>query len=152
MTALHWAADGGHDEIAKPIFENVGNANANEILVLVRDSGGRMALHRLAFLGDAGHAEKAKLILENAGDAEKELLLVQDNDGRTALHDAAQRGHAEVVKLILEKAGDAEKELLLVQDNDGRTVLDTCIQNDFCGDRVHDAHIVPYFSEAGRLC
>lgn len=73
MTALHWAADGGHDEIAKQIFENVGNANANEILVLVRDSG-------------------------------------------------------------------------------GCTVLDTCIQNDFCGDRVHDAHIVPYFSEAGRLC
>lgn len=54
LTALHWAAAGGHTEVVKVLEELGADVGAH-------DENGRMALH-LAM--DKGHQETVKLLLE----------------------------------------------------------------------------------------
>lgn len=66
MTLLHWAADRGHQEIAKYLLEQKLDVNA-------RDSEGQTALH---YAASCGHLEVIRVLLDHGGDP-----TIQDSDG-----------------------------------------------------------------------
>ena len=88
-----------------------------DVLVAVSDgdSPGLVA-YELAHLGLGG---AAKRLLEKGASAD-----MQDQDGRTALHWAAENGHEAVVRTLLEKGASAD-----IQDQSGRTALHRAAQN-----------------------
>lgn len=66
MTLLHWAADRGHQEIAKYLLEQKLDVNA-------RDSEGQTALH---YAASCGHLEVVRVLLDHGGDP-----TIQDAEG-----------------------------------------------------------------------
>lgn len=66
MTLLHWAADRGHQEIAKYLLEQKLDVNA-------RDSEGQTALH---YAASCGHLEVVRVLLDHGGDP-----TIQDSEG-----------------------------------------------------------------------
>lgn len=66
MTLLHWAADRGHQEIARYLLEQKLDVNA-------RDSEGQTALH---YAASCGHLEVVRVLLDHGGDP-----TIQDAEG-----------------------------------------------------------------------
>ena len=94
-TALHRAAENGHEQIVEFLIEKDCDANLSATF-------GGTALHRAA---KNGHARIAALLLRS----EKILVDVQDNYGGTALHRAARDGHEMVARLLLKNGADANR-------------------------------------------
>ena len=94
-TALHRAAENGHEQIVKFLMEKDCDVN------LAATFGGT-ALHRAA---KNGHARIAALLLGS----EKILIDVQDNYGGTALHRAARDGHKMVAQLLFDNGADINR-------------------------------------------
>ena len=72
-----------HEDVIKMLPESVAVVDTTE----------RLALHVATELG---HADTAQRLLEAKGD-----VMIQSEDGHTALHLASQNGHAEVVNVEL---------------------------------------------------
>jgi ankyrin repeat protein len=90
-TALHLAAQGGHEILAKILLER--GVDIDE-----ESSTGETALFMAA---KAGHGAVAKLLLESGASVQE-----KSDQGRTALHVAARRGHEALAKMLLENGAD----------------------------------------------
>jgi ankyrin repeat protein len=86
-TALHLAARGGHEILAKILLER--GADIDE-----ESSTGETALFMAV---KAGHGAVAKLLLEGGASVQE-----KSGQGRTALHVAARRGHEALARMLLE--------------------------------------------------
>lgn len=102
-TALHWAADYGHEGVTRLLLERGMN-------VAVKDLFGRTALQWAAV---EGHETIVRLLLENGVDVNG-----KDYDSVTALHRAAEHGLDNVVRLLLEKGANID-----AQDSERATPL-----------------------------
>ena len=102
-TPLHWAAAGGHKEIAELLIESGADVNKADIC-------GWTPLHWAA---GEGHREVAELLIERDTDPN-----VDNDDGRTALHLAASEGQIEVAELLIKSGAEMDK-----ADNHGKTPL-----------------------------
>jgi ankyrin repeat protein len=94
MTALQHAVHGGHKDVVTFLLSKGAEANT-------RDEQGSTP-----FMGACwkGHLDVAQIL---HGVTEGQGLEERDNDGRTALHDAARGGHKEVVAFLLLKGAEA---------------------------------------------
>ncbi|XP_049942875.1 ankyrin-3-like [Schistocerca serialis cubense] len=142
-TALHWAAENGHEKTARCLVEGGAEVEARSI------NFQETPLHRAAY---RGHEAVARLLLEAGAEADARnkmqctplliaalaghvavvrLLLAatpyhnaRDQWGRTPLHHAALNGHAEVAAALLEAGADR-----WARNNEGKTPLDLARQN-----------------------
>src|SRR5262245_9590614 len=92
MTALHWAAEQGNDELAAILLQAGANVSA------VTRIGRHTALHVAA---TGGHAAVVRRLLDAKADAN-----ATTTTGATPLHFAAASGNAEAVSLLLERGAD----------------------------------------------
>ncbi|XP_060068767.1 ankyrin repeat domain-containing protein 39-like [Ylistrum balloti] len=86
-TALHYACRHGRKSVCELLLRHGANANS------MTKSGRVTPLHRAAY---CGHEEIVSLLLKNKADP-----LIQDVDGKTALHKAVEEGKTGVMKLIV---------------------------------------------------
>lgn len=129
VTALHLAARNGHEDFVKLLLDNGANVNS------ISSTGSRVTpLHEAAF---DGHVDVAKLLINHdaAVDAKDrhnftplmyastqgnsamvELLLqkkadlyLQNNNGETALHGAADHGYFDIAFILISAAKDKKK-------------------------------------------
>jgi ankyrin repeat protein len=91
MTALMWAADKGHTEIARLLLDAGADPNIKE----------KNDLTALMFAASRGNAEIVRLLLKAGANPN-----IKDNDGFTALIFAACIGNAEMVKALLNAHSD----------------------------------------------
>ena len=90
QTPLHWAAKQGYPKVVEALLiAGVDPDKKDDILEYT-------ALHFAAVNGEASRVEVAKVLLKWKADPN-----VQDYDGGTPLHIAANRGHAEMVTILL---------------------------------------------------
>ncbi|XP_049767351.1 poly [ADP-ribose] polymerase tankyrase-1-like [Schistocerca cancellata] len=142
-TALHWAAEKGHEKAVKCLVEGGADVDA-------RSSGWQETpLHKAAC---NGHEAVVRLLLEAGAEADARnktqstpllvaayhghvavvrLLLAntpyhnaRDQWGRTPLHNAALREHAEAASALLDAGADR-----WARNNEGKTPLDLAKQN-----------------------
>lgn len=85
-TALHYAARNGHLEVCKLLCEHGACINATT------KAGVATALHRAC---TAGQFKVTQFLLLKGANVE-----LQDSDGKTALHRAAEKGHMEIFNLL----------------------------------------------------
>lgn len=117
-TPLHYAARNGHLDACKMLLNAGANVNA------VTTSGGVSSLMRAAIMGEylmfsgiiiviisllsfhqiPGHAAIVHLLLQHRANQ-----FVQDNDGNTAIHKAAQNGKAEIVQMLADNCCEADR-------------------------------------------
>lgn len=102
-TPLHYAARNNRDEVCTLLLRARADVNASTT------AGRATALHRAAF---CGHDAVVHLLLQGGADPN-----MQDADGQTALHKAADGGHVAVAQQI----ATALKGELAAQDRRGRT-------------------------------
>jgi ankyrin repeat protein len=102
-TALHLAADGGHEAVVRVLLENGAD-------LALKNYFGIPVLHSAAHNGQKAVVQ---LLLENGADIE-----AKNESGATALHWAADGDHDTVVLLLLEKGANVE-----AKDNRGETAL-----------------------------
>ena len=107
MTALHWAADQMHNDVAESLLAHGADLNA-------RDKDNETPLHT-AVRADhkVGHAAIVRLLLAHGADVN-----ARDNDGWTPLHFAADNGDDTVVDLLLAYGAAAN-----IESNGGYTPL-----------------------------
>ena len=94
-TALHRAADNGHNEVTKRLIEAKADLN-------MKNNEGNTALHRAA---NSGHNEVTTRLIDAGAD-----LNIQNNVEDTAVHCAADRGHNEVVINLFLSGADMNKQ------------------------------------------
>ncbi|KAL3140889.1 hypothetical protein ABBQ32_005422 [Trebouxia sp. C0010 RCD-2024] len=85
-TPLHYAARGGHVDVAKLLLSKGADPNRTT------RAGGATALHRACYMG---HSRMAQLLVRSGASAS-----IPDSDGLTALHKAAQQGHVELLQYL----------------------------------------------------
>ena len=101
---LHWAAQGGHLEIAEFLIERGAVVDSQNV-------ADETPLHYAAALGQS---EVVKLLVEKGASLNPKTIT-----GETPLHYSADLGQFESVQLLIEKQAD-----LNVRNNEGRTPLD----------------------------
>jgi ankyrin repeat protein len=94
MTALHWAAGEGHEEMVALLLDQGAEVNST-------DAWDRTSLITASM---SGHLGVVRLLAQHTG---TQGLNEEDDEGRTALHYAAQEGHCEVVAFLLSKGAQA---------------------------------------------
>ena len=99
-TALHRAAENGHEKIVKLLMEKGCDVN-------LATAFGGTALHRAA---KNGHTHITTVLLG----CEKILVDVPDNYGGTALHRAARDGHKMVAQMLLDNGADVNRKYSLI--------------------------------------
>lgn len=109
-TALHWAADYGHETMIRLLLEKGMPVSAEDIL-------GRTALQWAAV---EGRGAAVKLLLESGIDVNG-----RDYDYVTALHRAVEYGYDDVVRLLLEKGANVN-----AQDTERTTPLHWAVRWD----------------------
>ena len=127
-TALHWAAIGGHEAIVRLLVDEGSDPNLCDTRFGANAAGWANESKKTAirdWLLDHGcHAsivqcaafERIDLVVERIA-AKPDC--VNENVGRTALHEAAGRGHLEMAALLLKHGADP-----LAVDLEGRTPID----------------------------
>jgi ankyrin repeat protein len=95
MTALHWAAGGGREDMVAFLLNKGANAN-------IQDGEGRTPFLDMAY--NSGHVGVARLLLEHMVG---EDVNAGDLDGQTALYYAAGNGNDDLLALLLSKGADA---------------------------------------------
>jgi ankyrin repeat protein len=99
MTALHFAAIGGHEEVVAYLLENGAQVEQ-------QDGHGYTPL---MYASEGGHLRVVLLLLEHMGEQVQGLEVTDERDyGRTALHLAVARGHDEVVIALLRHGARAD--------------------------------------------
>lgn len=93
-TALHYASRAGHVETCRLLLDYGCCINQGT------RSGGSTALLRAA---GVGRTDVVKLLLQRGAD-----ILLQDEDGQSALHKAAQNAHKEVIGLLVKSKPEAK--------------------------------------------
>ena len=91
-TALHYATDEGHGEIAELLIAKGADVNAMADI-------GATPLHPAAL---SGHKEIAELLIAKGAD----VNAMGEFDGRTSLHYAAEEGHKKTAELLIAKGAD----------------------------------------------
>lgn len=137
LTALHIAAQKGNKEIVKILLDKKADLNirdheektaldytdAREIKTLLKETKGIMKLDdglqntNLHHALNAGKPILAQAILRYETNLEK--INLQNAQGLTALHIAAQKGNKIIIKILLDKKAD-----LSIKDHQGKTPLD----------------------------
>ena len=95
QTALMYAADEGHTEIAKLLIEKGADVNA-------RDNDGWTPL---MYAADEGRTEMGKLLIEKGADVN-----ARDNNGETILIYAAEHGAIDIARLLNAKLSKIRNE------------------------------------------
>ena len=105
-TALHWAAENGHRDIALLLLDCDSN-------LAHQDQYGETALH---YAAESGYADIVDAFLKCGPD-----LSLRDDRGRTALRCARDNYHLEVVGMMLEQ-WDGTKEEAEEKDSQGKSL------------------------------
>ncbi len=125
-TLLHLAAQRRRFDSMKLIWAIVNEKERGQ-LVFARDAFGQTALHHAAIPGGIyGSSEDIDTVLSFlASNADRtSLVRLQDNKGRTALHDTALFGCSETINSLCRVCSGADLfQLLQIQDENGRTAL-----------------------------
>jgi ankyrin repeat protein len=120
-TPLHWAAYGGHKDIAEWLLINNADVNAREKVKDIEHSrdyfNGITPLHLAA---REGHWDVAELLLAHGADIDAMAI-----GGGTPLHEAANHGNKDVVELLLAKRAKVN-----AKTDDGLTPLHLAAMND----------------------
>ena len=112
-TCLHCAAGRGHIEVVSKLLA-VG-AKENPDYVNARNNSGITPLMITCY---NGHMNVATYLVEHGAN-----IHLQDEDGDTCLHFAAQRGHVEVVSQLLAVGAKENPDYVNARDNSGITPL-----------------------------
>jgi ankyrin repeat protein len=102
-TPLHWAADGGHEEMVVYLIAQGAQTNSRTV------SG----MTPFMCACKRGHVDVIRVLLRSMGGA---ALQEGSRDGGTALYWAVRGGHAGVVRLLLATGADPT-----IANNEGRT-------------------------------
>jgi ankyrin repeat protein len=105
MTALDYAAHGGHEEMVAWLLSHGAQANS-------KDKDGHTTLIHASFGGHVGVAQRLLAVVGEQG------LAAKDEHGMAALDYAAQEGHEEMVAWLLSHGAQANN-----KDKDGMTPL-----------------------------
>ena len=105
-TALHWAAENGHRDVALLLLDCDSN-------LAYQDQYGETALH---YAAESGYADIVDAFLKRGPD-----LSLRDDRGRTAMRCARDNYHLEVVSMILEQ-WDGTKEEAEEKDSQGKSL------------------------------
>lgn len=116
-TPLHYAARNGHLEACEILLRSGANVNA------ATTSGGVTSLMRAAIMGKywmspkfysnfsnkffrfmTGHAPIVCLLLQHRADQ-----FIQDNDGNTAIHKAAQNSKSKIIQILADDCSEEER-------------------------------------------
>jgi ankyrin repeat protein len=101
--ALHFAAFGGHEEVAAFLLSKGAQVNSRDFLDQTP----------LMLACEKGHVGVVRMLAQHMGE---EGLKETDANGRTILHWAVEKGYHEAVKLLLLAGADPT-----ITDNEGRT-------------------------------
>ena len=105
-TALHWAAERGHESISELLLLHEGLLDA-------QDAFGETALH---YAAGNGHELVAEVLLRN-----RPTVLLQDKKGWTPRAYAEQNGHTNISRILKEYSGDMPE--LDITETGGRIAL-----------------------------
>jgi ankyrin repeat protein len=113
-TALHFAAERGHEEVAAYLLENGAQVEQQD----------SQSYTPLMLASERGHIRVVLLLLEHMGGQVQGLEAMDASwfSGRTALHWAVARGHEEVVTALLRHGARAD-----TRDRSGRSAIMTTL-------------------------
>jgi ankyrin repeat protein len=103
-TALHVAAEQGHDELIRELYHRFRDQG----LLSRRNSALDSPLHCAA---RAGHDRAVNVLVEVARDCGENILGCKNEAGDTALHLAARHGHGATVEVLVSAAAGPAAEL-----------------------------------------
>lgn len=106
LTAVHWTADGGHDDLLLWVLRNGGQVDIEDTI------NGWTPLMRVACL--TGNDEVAEVLIAKGADINK-----IDKSGKTVLMAAAMNGHFNLVRLLVDKGAD-----VFLKNREGKTALE----------------------------
>ena len=106
LTAVHWAADGGHDDLLLWVLRDGAPVDVPDTL------NGWSPLMRVACL--TGNEDVAEVLIARGADVNK-----VDNSGKTVLMAASMNGHFNLVRLLVEKGAN-----IYLQNREGKTALE----------------------------
>ena len=118
MTALHYAASGGHEEIVELLLAKGADVNAKAkdgktpldmangaTADLLRTHGGQSGLIHVAVRD--GDLAGVQALLDAGADVSSRLFIANSGLGKdTLLHFAARHGHEEIVELLISEGAD----------------------------------------------
>ena len=118
FTCLHYAAQRGHVEVVTKLLA-VG-AKENQDYVNTRSNSGTSPLMRTCY---NGHVNVATYLVQHGAN-----IHLQDKNGNTCLHCAAQKGHVEVVSKLLAVGAKENQDYVNARNNSGTTsLMTTCL-------------------------
>lgn len=106
LTAVHWAADGGHDDLLLWMLRDGAKVDMPDAL------NGWTPLMRVACL--SGNEDVAEVLIAKQADVNK-----IDNSGKTILMAASMNGHFNLVRLLVEKGAN-----IYLKNREGKTALE----------------------------
>ena len=112
-TCLHYAAEGGQIEVVSKLL--AGGAKENQDYVNTRNNSGTTPLMRTCY---NGHMNVAAYLVEHGAN-----IHLQDKNGDTCLHFAAEGGHVEVVSKLLAVGAKENQDYVNTRNNSGTTPL-----------------------------
>lgn len=106
LTAVHWAADGGHDDLLLWVLRDGGRVDIEDTV------NGWTPLMRVACL--SGNDDVAEVLIAKGANINK-----YDKSGKTVLMAAAMNGHFNLVRLLVDKGAD-----IYLENREGKTALE----------------------------
>jgi len=106
LTAVHWTADGGHDDLLLWCLKDGAPVDVEDSI------SGWTPLMRVACL--SGNDDVADTLIAKGADINK-----FDKSGKTVLMAAAMNGHFNLVRLLVDKGAD-----IYLQNREGKTALE----------------------------